>query len=262
MRYDTVPILMYHGLHDDAEDAGHYHPIYSVRTVDFIRQIDYLIDSGYRSVRMGDVGAIGKRVLITFDDGDVSNVSAAVPLLSERGLVAEFFIVSDAIGKRGRVGGDDGHKFVDAGMGVQSHGRTHRSFDDLSGAALEGELIESRAAVEAWSGERVCAVSLPGGRGGRRERLTARRLGYSYMLNSAPGVNGGWTSDEYLNRIAVTRDMPLDTFRHLVEWNGLAPYRARARYEVLQGAKRVLGGTSYERVRASWFASRRKNPRR
>jgi peptidoglycan/xylan/chitin deacetylase (PgdA/CDA1 family) len=220
------------------------------------------VETGYRSVRTDDVSGAGKRVLITFDDGDVSNISVAVPLLSERGLVAEFFVVSDHIGQPGMVGPDHGRAFVEAGMGVQSHSRSHRPLEDLSAAALENELVQSRDVIEAWTGVHVDAVSLPGGRGRERERATAHGLGYTYVLNSVPGVNRRWEPGDYLQRIAVTRDMSLRDFRALVEWDGLHPRWVWARYQMFEGAKRVLGNSSYTRVRASLLAASGNPPSR
>jgi peptidoglycan/xylan/chitin deacetylase (PgdA/CDA1 family) len=252
----VIPVLMYHGLHVDQAGPGHFHPIYSVRPDTFVEQIEWLVRAGYRSTRLGDIGTTRNLVVISFDDGDVSNVDVALPLLAGRGLVAEFFVVSDYIGRSGMVGPDDGRALVEAGMGVQSHGRTHRPLEDLSTTDLEGELVESRAAIESWSGAPVDALSLPGGRGRERERTAARRLGYRYVLNSVPGTNQRWGPGEYLQRIAVTRDMTLRDFSSLVEWTGLRPRRAWARYQAFEGAKRALGNSSYLRLRALLMAAR------
>lgn len=255
-RGPAIPVLMYHGVHEDETQNGHFHPIYSVRPADFVQQLDWLVEAGYRTVRLGDIArSVGnatdaKPVVITFDDGDVSNVDVALPLLVERGQVAEFFIVSDRIGEPGWVGPTHGREFVAAGMGVQSHGRTHRALDDLVPAELEDELVSSRSVIQEWAGVVVEALALPGGRGREREHAVARQVGYSYMLGSVPGPNRHWRPDSYLQRIAVTRDMPMSDFQNLVQWTGAGPRRAWARYQALEVMKRTLGNASYARLRS------------
>jgi peptidoglycan/xylan/chitin deacetylase (PgdA/CDA1 family) len=255
---DVIPVLMYHGIHSDTADPGHPHPVYSVRRDDFVRQLDWLVSAGYQSVRLDEVGrpVEGNPIVVTFDDGDVSNVDVALPLLVERGLVAEFFVVSDHVGEPGWVRQADGRALVAAGMGVQSHSRTHRPLEDLSIEELEAELMDSRRALEKWAGTAVAALSLPGGRGRRRESETALRLGYTYVLGSVPGPNRTWTPGRCLQRIAITRGMSMSTFQALVEWNGIRPRRAWARYQALEGAKRLVGNSSYTRVRAMLLNAR------
>ncbi|MCW0212431.1 MAG: polysaccharide deacetylase family protein [Pseudonocardia sp.] len=253
-----IPVLMYHGVHDAPGDDGHFNPVYSVRTEDFARQLDWLVAQGYRTVRLDDLEAAAddRSVVLTFDDGDVSNVDVALPLLVERGLVAEFFVVSDNIGSPGWVGEDDGRVLVGAGMGVQSHSCTHRALQDLPLSELEHELVASRQALEAWTGTGVTAISLPGGRGGERERRVAVGTGYTHVLGSVPGTNREWTPGRCMQRIAVTRELSIPALRDLVTWTGLRPRRARARYQAFEGAKRVLGNSSYTTVR-SWILSAR-----
>lgn len=266
-RRNAIPVLMYHGIHSDAAQPGHFHPIYSVRPDDFARQLDWLVAAGYQTVRLAEIDRPtnckidGKQVVLTFDDGDVSNVDVALPLLAERRLVAEFFVVSDCIGKPGWVDHTHGRSLVAAGMGVQSHSRTHRHLDDLSLIELEDELVGSRRVLQAWTGAAVEALALPGGRGGERERAAAHRVGYSYVLNSVPGPNRRWLPGRYLQRIAVTRDMSMPLFQALVQWTGASPRRMWARYQALEVAKRALGNTSYTHLRSVLITARAKPSR-
>ncbi|HET7842842.1 MAG TPA: polysaccharide deacetylase family protein, partial [Xanthomonadales bacterium] len=135
------------------------------------------------------------------------------------------------------------------GMSVQSHGRTHRFLADLDAGELEAELHDSRRVLESLAGRTVDALALPGGRGAARELAAARAAGYRHLLGSRPGVNRG-RRDGWLERIAVTRGMPLARFRQLLCWRGAAPRIAQWRYEALQWPKRVLGNRAYERVRS------------
>ncbi|WP_232667270.1 polysaccharide deacetylase family protein [Pseudonocardia sp. TRM90224] len=248
-RATATPVLLYHGVHDDPEgpaERGHFHPVTSVRRDDFARQLDAISEAGYRTRRLDEVDgpAADKRIVLTFDDGDVSNVEVVLPMLVERGMVAEFFVVSDLIGTVGRVGPGDGAVLSAAGMGVQSHTRTHRPLTVLTPDELRDELVTSRQVLQQWAGSRVTAVSFPEGRGRQREHLAALRTGYTHVLGSLPGPNRRWEQGACLERIAITRQTSTEQFRALVTWSGVGPLRARLRYHTFEGVKRVLGKTA------------------
>ncbi len=125
-RKPMLPVLMYHGLHADQNARGRYDPVYSLHPDDFARQLDWLLQSGHQTVHI-DAGlsqaassGTSRPVLITFDDGDVSNIEIALPLLVERGMVAEFFITSDFIGQPGMLSSQDVRSLSDVGMGIVS----------------------------------------------------------------------------------------------------------------------------------------------
>jgi len=247
-----LPVLMYHGLHANAQAHGVFDPVYSVEPRCFEQQLDWLLRQGYRTLRLREIdtpAATDKAVVITFDDGDVSNREIALPLLLERGMTAEFFVTSDFVGLPGRLSTDDVRALASAGMGVQSHGATHRYLSELTLPELEAELRRSRQLLESITGCSVDALALPGGRGGERERLTALRLGYQRVLNSAPGANASGVRDVYLQRLAITRGLALDQFATLVQWRGARARASQLRYLALTWLKRSLGNRRYEQLR-------------
>lgn len=249
-----LPVLMYHGLHASGEDRGRFDPVYSVRPDDFRHQLDWLLEHGYVGVRVDQAEAVerqGKRpVVITFDDGDVSNVEAALPLLLERGMAAEFFITSDFIGQPGMVSPDDVRSLMAAGMGVGSHGRSHAFLEDVSLEALYAELHDSRLALQRITGRAVTTLALPGGRGGERERRVAMALGYTDLFGSVPGPNRQHRPGEWYQRLAITREMSLAHYADYVRWQGARRMWMQARFHGLALPKRILGNQRYERLRA------------
>ncbi|HXS72813.1 MAG TPA: polysaccharide deacetylase family protein [Rhodanobacteraceae bacterium] len=279
MAEPCLPVLMYHGLHADAHARG-FDPVYSVRPDDFARQLDWLCAHGYQTTcfdrllaqdaSTGDARSRAsmhgleprESIVISFDDGDASNRSVALPMLAARKMVAEFCITSDFIGRRGMLSANDVRALARAGMGVQSHGRTHRLLEDLDEVALDSELALSKRRLEALCERPVCALALPGGRGGTRERDAAFRAGYQLVLTSVPGVNRGALARNCRERIAVTRDTTMADFAALVQWRGLRPRLARMRYGALGLPKRVLGNARYERVRAKLLGAGSRSPQR
>ena len=98
--------LMYHGIHDNASSPGHFDPVYSVAPARFARQLDWIAAQERP-----------ERFHVTFDDGDVSNVATALPLLLERGLRATFFITGGFIDRPGMLRRADVRTLADAGNG-------------------------------------------------------------------------------------------------------------------------------------------------
>ena len=91
-------VLMYHALYQgndtsmiDDEDLP-----YALSEASFIEQMDLLA-----SCRVGLFNGVNTpEIVITFDDGHVSNLEIAVPVLANRQLSAYFFITTDFIGNR------------------------------------------------------------------------------------------------------------------------------------------------------------------
>ena len=251
-----LPILMYHGLHADASSRERFDPVYSVHPDAFARQLDLLVGQGWSTVSLDSAG-IGHRLpsqarqlVITFDDGDVSNVEVALPLLAERGFTAHFFITSGFVDQPGMLSSTDVRTLADAGMGIGSHGATHLFLEDLGPEALDAELRESRLRLQQAAGREITSLALPGGRGGERERRVATAMGYQHLLGSVPGPNQPPRVGQWLERLAVTRDMDDAKFAALVGWKGLRPRLALARFHALALPKRVLGNAAYEKLRA------------
>ncbi|MBU8974931.1 polysaccharide deacetylase family protein [Lysobacter sp. MMG2] len=248
----TLPILMYHGLHRETSSRGRFDPVYSVHPEMFARQLDWLLQQGHRTALLDELPAgrrDGRDVVITFDDGDVSNVEIALPLLAERGLRAEFFVTTDFVGQCGMLAPDDIRCLAAHGMGIGSHGCTHSFLSDLDVTDLMAELDDSRCRLQAICGRPIDSLALPGGRGGERELLAAQRLGYRHLLGSVPGPNRRLRTDAWLQRLPVTRQLALDDFAALVHWRGIPPRWMQARHAALALPKRVLGNGGYQRLR-------------
>jgi hypothetical protein len=107
----------------------------------------------------------------------------------------------------------------------------------------------SKRDLEDWSGRPVVGLSAPGGRAGAREFGAAREAGYSFVLNSVPGLNRDLRSDRYLHRTVVTRATTPELFRDLVLWRGSGRTRLITRTAALEAPKRLLGDRRYDRLR-------------
>ena len=99
----TVPILLYHHLSETATESGTVlHP------ETFRHQMSLLKDNGYHTVTFNDLIAFVENgtalpespVVITFDDGYLSNYEYAFPILQEYDYSATIFVIGCSVGHK------------------------------------------------------------------------------------------------------------------------------------------------------------------
>ena len=96
-----VPVLLYHNLGEESEGSD------TMSTALFEEHLAALREAGYETVTLAqlqdyvETGAPlpEKPVVITFDDGYLSNYQLAWPLLEEYGMEAEIFVVGSSMGR-------------------------------------------------------------------------------------------------------------------------------------------------------------------
>ena len=94
----TLPVLMYHDFSEDVEDSLTVHPD------DLDDHLTALYDAGYETVtdqdivdfREGDEEALPDQpILITIDDGYVSNYELAYPIFKEHEMKATIYVIAE-----------------------------------------------------------------------------------------------------------------------------------------------------------------------
>jgi hypothetical protein len=134
-------------------------------------------------------------VVITFDDGNISDAKIAVPELARRGLSATFFVCAGRIGASGYLDRVALHDMLQAGMEIGTHGMHHRDWRTLDDRALDVELGEARRRIEDACGRPVTAAAIPFGSYDRRVLARLRRENFDCVYTSDGGVA---RSDAYL----------------------------------------------------------------
>jgi peptidoglycan/xylan/chitin deacetylase (PgdA/CDA1 family) len=194
-------------------------------------------------------------VVITFDDGNLSDYVHALPWLEELGFSATFFVGSERIGAEGGLEPDMLAQMAARGMDIGSHGVTHRFLTTLSAREEEEEMNGSKQFLERITGGEVLFYAPPGGRIGRRGIATLKRLNFQAVCTSEFGFNACAQRKFAYRRIPVTASTPRARFGDFVEAAvpRLVPLYARDR--LLRLAKRVLGEDGYRRIRSMGLGS-------
>jgi peptidoglycan/xylan/chitin deacetylase (PgdA/CDA1 family) len=251
-------ILMYHRLGSGQlaqREPGEH--LYAVTPEDFEGQLETLTSG---ACTPGDVSAVsaggeGPRnpVAITFDDGNASDHSVALPALARRRLPAAFFVTPAWVGSPGYMDWSEIRELAEAGMTVGAHGLEHVPLSSLSADELKKQLAEARRVIEARISRPVEWLALPGGFGGSREVQAAREVGFRSVLGSVPQLARSGASGEPIPRFSVRRGQSLASFRALVEQRRPALLRYWLRHVAIAQMRSLLGSRGHARLREAWL---------
>lgn len=159
--------------------------------------------------------AVGRKIAISFDDGNSSDVQTAMPLLVERGLTASFFPIAGQIGKRGRADAAGLRTLRSNGMTIGSHGMAHIRWRRLGPEAMDEEFVSARQTIENEAATSVTTIACPFGTYDRRSLARLRALNYQrvYTSDRALADPGAWFQPRY----TIRRGESVDDVRAIAE---------------------------------------------
>jgi peptidoglycan/xylan/chitin deacetylase (PgdA/CDA1 family) len=128
----------------------------------------------------------GGIAVLTFDDGGRDGLTTVAPLLERLGVRGTFYVCPGGFGNRserlGEAGAimtaDEAAALHAGGMEIASHTISHRNVLELSDDDLIAEFRDSRAAVEAITGQPCLTLAYPSGRHDARVERAAVDAGY------------------------------------------------------------------------------------
>jgi peptidoglycan/xylan/chitin deacetylase (PgdA/CDA1 family) len=235
----AVATFMFHEVTDDPTSSGFQRPgaiAYKHGTSAFTEHLTAIAAGPVSPTLVTgiDLAVPGRHVLLTFDDGGVSALTAAA-MLEERGWKGHFFIVTDRIGTRGFLSADQLQRLRRAGHTIGSHSHSHPSiFRELPVARMVEEWRGSSDLLAQLLGEPCLSASVPGGDISRRVLESAGAAGLRYLFTSEPWlaprrVDGCWA----LGRFSVKVSTPPENVRALAQFQGWTNALIRRRMKVL-----------------------------
>lgn len=212
----SVPILLYH----DIQNSGKGDSTIAERV--FLSHLDALQQAGYETVTFQQlisfvkygISLPEKPILITFDDGYLSNYKIAWPALRTRGMVGTIFVVGSSMGKETYKDTQvatlphftywQAKEMIDSGvMSIQSHTydlHQYRPLEPDGGREgvlpKEGEDVEAyrkalqtdfqlaRDALQQKTGEAVQVLAYPYGLYTQDSETISAQLGFSITLTT------------------------------------------------------------------------------
>ena len=229
-----LTILMYHAVAVPARGTRHLGNF--VEPTEFTKQLDLLVELGYRTISFGDwldhrmgLGELpAKPLIMTFDDGYQSFDTTAWPAMRARKMEATVFLVVNQIGGCNRWDVDGGevemplldHKRIlalqDEGVRFESHTFSHRALGKISADEALEEMHHSRMALEGVTGKPVTILSYPFSNQNRHVRALARRAGYRAAVCGKGKTNSERTDVMQLRRIKFDYGMQIDAVRKVL----------------------------------------------
>ena len=165
----AVPILMYHVLGVPAASAPY--PDLYVSPADLAGQMQWLARRGYHAVTLGQVfrywrsGAVlpAKPVVISFDDGYLSDYAVAMPILRRHGWPGVLNLIVDNV-RPGDLTAFQVRRLIAAGWEIDSHTVTHADVTTLDQAGLQREIGQARTDLQRMFHQPVDFFCYPSGR--------------------------------------------------------------------------------------------------
>lgn len=225
-----IPILAYHDI-DPGPRLGSLNPTIG----QFEAQLRYLKEEGFRALSLTEAiagKAVGRSVVLTFDDAYDGVYRYALPLLVRYGLVATVFVVTRFVGRRSlwdlnlrwlgaRHMGWRGVRELDrSGMAIGSHTATHPNLVGVGPSRVRLELVESKRQLEDVLGREVDLLSYPFGRYNGEVKRAAISAGYRVACGIRPRRGDPPGDPLALKRIAIRSIDTLRDFRAKVKEGG------------------------------------------
>jgi peptidoglycan/xylan/chitin deacetylase (PgdA/CDA1 family) len=219
-----VPVLCYHQIRDWRAKDSKSAKDYIIPVEAFKQQMQMLADSGYQTILPDQLYAYlttgaplpKKPVMLTFDDGDLDQYETATPILEKHGFKASFFIMTVAIGRRGKQPYMDKtqiKELADRGHTIGAHTWDHHNVKKYQGDDWKIQIEEPKAKLETITGKPVRYFAYPFGLWNKEALPELQKRGYVAAFT-----------------LATKRDeeMPLYTVRRIIaggQWTAKTLHR-------------------------------------
>lgn len=241
--------FMYHGVGAPADEASGAR--YTVTVPEFEEQLALLAEIDAQVSAPDTAVSVPGGVTLTFDDGEASVVTQALPRLASRGLRGALFMTTAWIGRRGYLDKSGLRELSSAGWLIGSHGHTHRFLNTLKRNELDEELARSRDLLGELFGAAPTHLSLPGGRMSGEVRARASAFGFHTLWTSRPGLTEVPLRQRLLRRTAIRRGMALEEFKRLASGDRVTHLVDELNMAVRGAARALVGEDRYHRLTAN-----------
>ncbi len=215
-----VPVILYHNI---TERLGSLSPGVHIATDVFRAHMQALRDAGYTAITYQDYYAYvtedtplpEKPVIITFDDGYISNYEIAYPILKNMGMKATIFVITSMMGMTDtdypHFSWEQAREMEQSGViDIQSHSHTHASMPTLDAGQIAVEARLSKYLIETHLNKTCDVFAYPYGHVNQLSTDLVRWSGYKLQNKLTEGANDKAANAEMMRRITVLGNVPPD----------------------------------------------------
>jgi len=222
---------------------------YVISEQEFREQMSAVREAGLQGLSVTDALKFSAAaVAITVADRCETDLLAMAPIWRPFEFGCTFSVVAEFLDKPGYLSVSQLRELSGLGFEIGCHSMTHPYLSDLDDASLAREIADSKKVLEQVLGKSVEHFSCPGGRYDERAIRVAKDAGYHTFGTSEPRANSASTDRFSLGRVAITRGLSRSAFGNLCRGDGL--WKLGLRVSIRDSAKRMLGNSAYDRVRA------------
>jgi peptidoglycan/xylan/chitin deacetylase (PgdA/CDA1 family) len=228
-----VPGLLYHQIISkekiDKGELINEEPVYVCYDTAFAEQMAFLHREGYTTISLDEFLAFQqeekplppKPILVTFDDGFMSNYLYAFPVLKKYGMKATIFVTPDQESENFKMFAavdapltkEQIKEMSDYGISIESHAMTHCNLTELKPDAIRWELEESKRVLEKVTHKPIRFLAIPSGAYNRTIKKLAIQSGYQAVFGRMlKGSNNAYTNQYALRRNVIGKDFSIDDF--------------------------------------------------
>lgn len=217
-----IPILMYHHLKYREPDASELLKTWSVAPDQFMAQLDYMRAQGFHTITFKQlieffdegVPLPTKPILLTFDDGWLDHYTVAFPELEKRGMVGNFFVVTQYadVGGELLLNWDQVLEMDRAGHEIGGHTISHADLTSVNLDEMQRQLGGAKAHMEDKLGHPTFALAYPFGAFNSRVIAETEAAGYRAALILCCGYEQSADILLTLPRIRVSYDDTIEDF--------------------------------------------------
>lgn len=182
-----VPVLMYHYIRVNPWPTDTVGFNLSVTPYNFARQMDYLLQHGYHTITLDELGANllfgtklpSKPIVLTFDDGYRDFYTAAFPILKERNMKAVNFVITGFVGLPVYLTWDEILEMKKSGIiTFGAHTVHHPGLTSLPDKSILQEITGSKKELEKYLGYPINWMAYPYGDVNNHVAKLTKSVGY------------------------------------------------------------------------------------
>ncbi len=224
-------VLMYHDIYNTAPSESGFKDALAD---------DYKIDAKLFELHVK--ACKGKNVAFTFDDGGVSFLTIAAPILEKYGFRGYFFISTKYIGSSGFLSCDQIKELDSRGHIIGSHTHTHPdSLSKLSKDEIRQEWEESAKVLSSIIGHPIFTAGIPNGNKSKIAIEEANRCGITEVYTSVPTTSVRNIAGNYeVGRFVIRNGFPVEKLKIITDRKYYRSF-LYFRYYAISFAKIVLG---------------------
>ncbi len=223
-----IPVLMYHNIAESypvgSEGANITPKLFEEHMLAILERgyTPIFVADYYDSVQNG-TPLPQNPIIVTFDDGYLSNYEIAFPILKRLNIPATIFIVTSTVGAKAGDGmvstthftWEQAKEMQESGIiDIHSHSHTHKNMTQISPAQLQEELRLSKYLIERNLGKNCFVFSYPFGGYNETTSNLARYAGYKMqiLVNYAESgkdylANNTKSGIDHFTRLTISGDM-------------------------------------------------------